>query len=172
MERAEMTSIDEIIKKLARNYKTRASNEGLPTEDELAFYRNRPSIASYAQAMWVPQTQNYGEMLRRLRPGDVVCDMGAGDLRFALLASQKCRKVYAVEFNPTIIADALRIIGYDIPRNMVVICGDWKDVVVPSDITVVTCLVNGAGVIPRWKNCKRRVYLGTVSTDGGKIEKL
>lgn len=167
-----MNEIDSIIKKLDKNWNQRLEKAGVPDDDELGFYSNRPSIANYAQAMWVPQTQNYGEMLRRLRPGDVVCDMGAGDLRFALMASQKCRKVYAVEFNPTIIADALRIIGYDIPRNMVVICCDWTDIVVPSDVTVVTCLANGAGIPPRWKNCKRRVYIGTVTTEGGKIERI
>lgn len=112
--------------------------------------------------MWVPHVEQYDEALAGVAPGDVVCDMGAGDLRFAVRACERASKVYAVEANPQAVALALDVLGYEVPRNLVVVCADWWLFPVPPDVTVVTCLVNiNATDLPaRWAAGRRRVLLG------------
>lgn len=93
------------------------------------------------EVWFVPELTNYDDCLSKLNGYDVVFDVGAGDLRFDLMMAEKVRKVYAVEINPKILASALNIIGYDMPTNLTVICGDAFDMDLPPDVTVVTCLM-------------------------------
>lgn len=129
-----------LIKKLERNRDRRINSERSPPPDALAFFQGR--VGGFTAVMYVPHEENYESMLQKLGPEDVLCDMGAGDLRFSLMASERCKKVYAVEMNPEILSDSLRIIKWCIPRNLVVVCADWRSFLIPQDVTVISCLVN------------------------------
>lgn len=133
--------MEEIIKKLNNNYLKMIGDE-LDKEEiqkEIEFLKNR-GLRGW-EAFFVPEVFYYDDVLKSLKPNDVVFDVGAGDLRFDLMLSEKVSKVYAVEVNPTILADALKIIGYDLPNNLIVICGNAFRMELPSDVTVVTCLM-------------------------------
>jgi len=93
------------------------------------------------ECFFVPEDWFYDNVLKLLNRNDVVFDVGAGDLRFDLLMAKKVRKVYAVEINPTILGKALQIINYDLPTNLIAICGNAFKMELPSDVTVVTCLM-------------------------------
>jgi len=93
------------------------------------------------ECFFVPEEWFYSDVLKLLKSDDVVFDVGAGDLRFDLLMAEKVRKVYAVEINPTILGKARQIIGYDLPTNLIVLCGNAFKMELPSDVTVVTCLM-------------------------------
>ena len=116
------------------------------------------------EVMFVPERWFYDEILEMLDPGDVVFDVGAGDLRFALLTSEKVRKVYAVEINPEILGRALQIIGYDLPKNVIPICADAREFPLPPDVTVITVLmINRTWDFPKeW----RRVRIIYTRVDG------
>jgi hypothetical protein len=83
----------------------------------------------------------YDAVLSHIAPEDVVLDIGAGDLRLALREADRAQKVYAVEVNPLVVAQALEIIGLDLPRNLHVICSNALDLHVPSDVTVAVLLM-------------------------------
>jgi SAM-dependent methyltransferase len=83
----------------------------------------------------------YDDVLSRIAPEDVVLDIGAGDLRLALRMAKRARKVYAVEVNPLVVAQALEIIGLDLPRNLQVICSNALDLRIPKDVTVAVLLM-------------------------------
>ena len=156
----------EIIKKLERHRQYRMHTDH-PTREAIVFY-NTDRVGGFTAVMYVPHTENYNDMLKELTPDDVLCDMGAGDLRFSLMASEICKKVYAVELSPIILGEALKIIGYKIPRNLIPVCADWRYFQIPTEVTVVSCLVNTSIVnIPRdeWKENNRRVYHGVINSD-------
>jgi len=164
-----MRTIEQIVTELKKDY-TRWSNEDEDMEaydDESVPFFNEDRTGSMVSVMLVPQEENYKEAFKKLRDNDVLMDMGAGDLRFALRASALCKKVYAVEMNTKTLTRALNIIGYGIPRNLIVICADWRDVKIPEDVTVIMCLCNGADLEKRWLDNKRAVYHGTVTTEHG-----
>ena len=143
--------LNRLLKKLDKFYEDWANHgEEEPTGTEIRFMKRFGG--SHATVMYVPQSENHLDMLRKLNKKDVLCDMGAGDLRFALQASQICKKVYAVEMNPITLADALKIIGYHLPPNLIAICCDWRWFPIPPDATKISCMVNGAelGSIPRF----------------------
>jgi SAM-dependent methyltransferase len=83
----------------------------------------------------------YNAVLSHIAPEDVVLDIGAGDLRLALQAAERTQKVYAVEVNPLLVAQALAIIGLDLPRNLHVICSNALDLQIPMDVTVAVLLM-------------------------------
>lgn len=169
-------SMKNLIKKLEENYKYQIENEESPTKECLEFYKNR--IGGYTAVMYVPHKENYEEMLSKISKQDIVCDMGAGDLRFALMASQKCKKIYAVEMCPKIVSKALEIIGWQLPRNLIVICADWRYFPIPKDVTFISCMVNMPEdeiPIKTWKDLKRPVFHGItnpVHYDGELIKEV
>ena len=112
------------------------------------FYSERGITAG--EAMWVPEEWNYAEALSYIREDDVVFDVGAGDLMFALLASQKARRVYAVEVNPEILGRALQVIGPRLPKNLIPICADARDIPLPPDVTVIVILVQNREESIKW----------------------
>jgi len=71
---------------------------------------------------------------------DVVYDACAGALFLSLRLSQKCRKVYAVEINPNVLGWALETIGFDMPTNLIAICGDALKMPLPPDVTKIILL--------------------------------
>lgn len=89
----------------------------------------------------MPEEMYYQDCLSKLSPDDTVFDVGAGDLRFSLMMADMVRKVYAVEINPGLVSSALRIIGWDMPVNLTVICGNAFNMELPGDVTAVTCLM-------------------------------
>ncbi len=153
-----------LLNKLERFRKQLVKKEERPTHEEILFYNDR--IGGFATVMYFPHIENYDKMLLRLKKTDVICDMGAGDLRFDLMAVDVCKKVYAVELNPVILANAIKIIGYEMPRNLIPVCCDWRYFNIPDEVTAVTCLVNIYSKdlpLKTWKENNRRVYHGVVA---------
>jgi len=111
-----------------------------PTREELDFFADRPG--GFQAVMIIPHEESYKKMLSKIDRDDVICDMGAGDLRFAIMASRQCKKVYAVEMNPEMILYALKVIKWKQPRNLVITVADWRDFDVPEDVNKIFCLVN------------------------------
>jgi len=113
--------------------------------------------------MYMPHDELYDKILKKLTKDDIIIDMGSGDFRFPLLASQVVKKVYAIEFNPDLVSNALRIINYDLPDNLIIICADWFLIPIPSDITLITCLVNNPVIPEQWK--KYKLILGELKNE-------
>jgi len=167
--------IKEIIKKLDEHLKNEL--EKLPTNEELdGFYRFcMEHLVHPDQLFFFPEYWFYDDVLSLLREDDVVFDVGAGDLRFSLLASLKVRKVYAVEVNPIILAPALKIIGYDLPNNVIPICANAFEMELPRDVTVVTCLmIRRIDAFPReWVKQARIIFTerdGIYMIEDGRIK--
>ena len=80
-------------------------------------------------------------ILQSIEKGDIVLDLGAGDLRLALQMAERAEMVYAIEVNPILISIALGEIGFDLPRNLCVICANALDIAVPPGVTVAVLLM-------------------------------
>ena len=134
-------NIKNIFSRLDKHYKEQLLKP--PSKEELKrteeFIR-RHGLKGY-EIWFCPEEHLYGQVLKMLSKDDVVFDVGAGDLRFSLMMSQKVKKVYAVEINPLILGDALKIIGYDLPENLIVICGNAWKMQLPPDVTCIVCLM-------------------------------
>ena len=83
----------------------------------------------------------YQAVLSHISSEDVVLDIGAGDLRLGLRLAERAGRVYAVEVNPLLLAQALDIIGLNLPRNLHVICANALDLSIPTDITIAVLLM-------------------------------
>jgi predicted RNA methylase len=139
--------------------------ERVPTNSELAFYRDR--IGGFSAVMPIEHEEYWSEVLDNLKPDDVLCDMGAAFGRMALQATQRCKKVYMVDLCPELVQIFLKVVNFDIPRNLVVICADWNNISVSDDVTVISCLVNiSKEDLPQnWWQEGRRVLLHIKSQD-------
>jgi len=159
-----MSNIVRVIRRLEKLYKREVSRA--PSREEIESFSGWAKSHGLAdgEVFFVPETWFYDEVLSLLRTDDVVFDVGAGDLRFALLISEKVRKVYAVEVNPEILGRALQVIGYSLPRNIIPICADAREFPLPRDVTVITCLmIHRSWSFPReW----RRVRIIYTRRDG------
>ncbi len=147
-----------IIARLKRRYSRLCSRKPKDVRECYEFQKSR-GMQGW-EIFIVPESMFYKEVLSMISQDDVVFDVGAGDLRFDIMLSEKAKKVYAVEINPEFLGGALKIIGYDMPRNVVVICGNAFEWELPSDVTVVTCLlIHRQHVFPRrWKERCRIIY--------------
>lgn len=85
--------------------------------------------------------ETYSLVLQNVEKSDIVLDFGAGDLRLALRMAEKVRRVYAVEVNPVVLGAALGEIGFDLPRNLHVICANALDIAIPTGTTVAVLLM-------------------------------
>jgi hypothetical protein len=85
--------------------------------------------------------ETYSLVLQNIGQDDIVMEIGAGDLRLALRLAGRARRVYAVEVNPKVLGPALEAIGWDLPRNLAVICANAMDIPFPSDVTVAVLLM-------------------------------
>jgi hypothetical protein len=157
-----MEAFDKIIRRLEKA-RIRDLERGIPGDGEAEFY-NRYPIPSFSTVMLVPHEENYHDALKIVDKDDIVCDMGAGDLRFALMLSGICKKVYAVEWNPVTVHNSLKIIGYQIPKNVVAICAHWDEFPIPDDVTKIIALVQmeERSIPVGWFRDGRRVFLGTL----------
>lgn len=83
----------------------------------------------------------YQAVLDRIDGEDVVLDIGAGDLRLALCMAQRAQHVYALEVNPVVVGAALSVVGFQLPRNLHVVCANAQDAAFPRGITVAVLLM-------------------------------
>ena len=85
---------------------------------------------------WAPyDPPTYQAVLERLRPEDVVLDIGAGDLRLARQMALIARKVYALELNATVLERGLRD-PQPLAGNLIPILADALIEVYPADVTI------------------------------------
>lgn len=92
-----------------------------------------PSAGTDWEALWTPYDEaTYQAALDFLEPGDVVLDIGAGDLRFAQRAARRVRKVIAIERNLEVLRSASRRNS----ENLIVVCADALTWSFPEGITV------------------------------------
>ncbi len=150
-------SVQERLDTLDRN----EDEDLIPSDEQLEFFKGR--VGGFNAVMYVPHAKTYDAMLDLLKPSDVICDMGAGDLRFAWRAAKKCKKVYAVEMCPMTLWRGMQVISWKMPRNLIPVCADWRDFPVPADVSVIVCMVNidhKELPLEEWCNCQRIVYQG------------
>jgi hypothetical protein len=84
---------------------------------------------------WSPyDAQTYADALAALDAKDIVLDIGAGDLRFALQAASRVRQIFAIEQRAELLPNAL-------PENLRVACGDARQVEFPQGITAAVLLM-------------------------------
>lgn len=83
----------------------------------------------------------YRDVLNWVESGDVVLEIGAGDLRLSLRLAAKARLVYAVEVNPVLVGSALEDVAFELPRNLFVICANALDFPVPPEVTTAVLLM-------------------------------
>lgn len=88
------------------------------------------------EAMFAPYDRaDYRAVLELLQPGDVVLDIGAGDLRLSRQMAAAARKVYAVERSFAVLRRGLG--GADpLPANLIPICADARTFEFPPGISV------------------------------------
>lgn len=159
--------ISDLVKKLDINYLKMAERE--PSNEELDLsteFQKKHGMKGW-EIFFHPETRNYRGVLNKITPNDVIFDIGAGDFRFDLILSLKVKKVYAIEINPIIVAESLAIIGYHLPENLVIICGNAFMLEIPSDVTVIICLmIHRQHPFPKAFLTKRLIY----ATHEGLIE--
>lgn len=145
----------DIINRLDRSFRRKLKTGEYRDHDKCVSFQSDHGMKGW-EVVFFPEEMYYGDVLEKLGREDIVFDVGAGDLRFDLIMAEKVRKVYAVEINPTTVAGALRIMGYDLPGNVVVICGDAFEMELPPDVTAVTCLmIHRQHSFPeKWKKCR------------------
>jgi len=166
--------IENVFIRLEKEYKRMIEEEDTPEQIHRSIEFQKSRGMQGWECFFVPERWFYSDVLRLLRPDDVVFDVGAGDLRFDLLMARKVKKVYAVEINPVILGRALKTIGYDLPRNVIAICGNAFEMELPSDVTVITCLmIHREHDFPEsWRN-RRIIYTrheGVFVLNLGKME--
>lgn len=87
------------------------------------------------EAMFAPQDEEtYAAALAALCADDVVLDIGAGDLNFAMRAAARVKQVIALEQHVELLPRA-------VPHNLQVVCADAREYVFPSDITAAVLLM-------------------------------
>lgn len=87
------------------------------------------------ESMFAPyDTQTYDAALAALSPNDIVLDIGAGDLRFAIRAAQSVRQVIAIERRSELLPQT-------VPDNVNVVCADARGYEFPSTITAAVLLM-------------------------------
>lgn len=92
--------------------------------------------ASDWEAMFAPYDQpTYQAVLDLLLPGDVVLEIGAGDLRLARQMAGLVRKVYAVEVNARVL-DQASASSDPLPGSLIPILADARSLDFPKDVTV------------------------------------
>jgi SAM-dependent methyltransferase len=124
-----------------RRLKERTEAGRSQVRDSLVRFASRHELEDWEGRFSPYDDQIHDAVLSDIAPGDVVLDIGAGDLRLALRLAQRAQKVYAIEVNPLLVAQALDIIGLDLPRNLHVICGNALDLLIPRDVTAAVLLM-------------------------------
>lgn len=85
---------------------------------------------------WAPyDEQTYRDVLRRIKPHDVVVDIGAGDLRLSTRLAAIAARVYAIEIAP------LRPSTANLPGNLILLQQDATVGPLPTTATVAVLLM-------------------------------
>jgi len=118
-------------------------NDTIPTHEELQAFQEFANLHNFRgnEGWFLPEDKEYSKVLRFIEPNDVVLDIGAGNFALDFLLSERCKKVYAVEVNPTVVKDALDLIGMNLPRNLIIICGNGLDFPIPKDVNTLVMLL-------------------------------
>lgn len=91
---------------------------------------------------WAPYDERtYQAALAFIQPDDVVLDIGAGDLRFALRLAERAVRVYALELQLPLLRRTLASLGGRLPVNLSVVCGDARYISFPPNLTVAVLLM-------------------------------
>ncbi len=86
------------------------------------------------EAMYAPYDQpTYQSVLDRIRPEDVILEIGAGDLRLSRQIAIHARKVYAVEIDARVLDQALAARD-PLPLNLIPVRADARAWTFPTDI--------------------------------------
>lgn len=86
------------------------------------------------EGLWAPYDEaTYRAALEYIYPGDVVLDIGAGDLRFARRAAKIAQRVYAMELRATLLRQAAAE-GL-LPENLLILQGDAREIPFPAGTT-------------------------------------
>lgn len=115
----------------------------IPSEEELRKWRKfceEHDIKGW-EGWFLPESYLYPKVLANIEPNDVILDIGAGNFALSLLMAKKARKVYAIEVNPLVVKRALEIIGLDLPRNLILICGNALEFPIPKDVNTLVILM-------------------------------
>jgi hypothetical protein len=84
------------------------------------------------EARWSPYDEpTYQTALSYVQPGDIVLDIGAGDMRLARRMAAIARQVYAIEMQPDLLSNQAPL-----PDNLAVLCADARIVPWPAGITL------------------------------------
>jgi len=98
-----------------------------------------PAATGDWERMWAPYDETiYGQVLAWLDPGDIVLDIGAGDLRLARRMADRARCVYTIELNRGLGAVVPSPLASD---NLTIIWGDAYQIPFPSNISVAVLLM-------------------------------
>lgn len=154
--------INKIINKLKRSYHINDKEPTLEEHNNFQKFMKKNDMKGW-ECFFVPEEMFYDNILKKVNKDDVIFDIGAGDLRFDLMLSEKVKKVYAVEINPTILASALKIIGLDLPKNLIPICTNAFEMEIPSDVNlIISLMMHRQHDFPfTWQN--KRLLCGTHS---------
>lgn len=88
------------------------------------------------ERLWAPYDEaTYERALAFVRPGSVVLDIGAGDLRLTRRLAQIADLVYALENQPALLDQP------DLPSNLVVVCADAVAYPFPTGIDTAVLLM-------------------------------
>lgn len=112
-----------------------------PRSEDFAHFLRTHGLEEWEGRFSRYDEETYQAVLERVRPEDVVLEIGAGDLYLALQIAQRASRVYAVEVNPLLVATTLVAIGFSLPRNLQVICADARDFPFPTDVTMAVLLM-------------------------------
>jgi hypothetical protein len=85
------------------------------------------------EKVWAPYDEpTYRSVMGYLKPGDVVLEIGAGDLRLSRLMAQVVRQVYAIEIQSRL----FEIQPLPLPKNLIELRGDACTLFFPTRINV------------------------------------
>jgi hypothetical protein len=96
------------------------------------------------ERIWAPYDEpTYQAVLSYVRPGDMVLEIGAGDLRLARRLAGKARFVYALERDSRLVAAAIAGSARTskLPDNLGIIWGDAYQIPFPEGITLAVLLM-------------------------------
>ena len=90
------------------------------------------------ERMWAPYDEpTYKSVLERIRPSDVVLEIGAGDLRLARRLTERAAQVIAWEIQPELLADQCE----PLPKNLTAVLTDALFEPVPVGVTTAVLLM-------------------------------
>ena len=93
------------------------------------------------ELLWAPYPEGtYRDVLKFIQPEDVVLEIGAGDVRLAILLAQKARHVYALEIHQILVEKAIPN-PVALPNNLTILNQDARTSPFPRGITVAVLLM-------------------------------